>query len=401
MAALLPPLRLTGATVLRDGAMTRRTVAISGGRIAAGPFPAVDMTGYVVLPGIVDLGGDHLRPHLSHAPADEALHSAAADAARVGITTAWATQLWSLDDGSSGFAATEDLMNTWSAANAGPIDLRLHLVCEVLATSEPERLLTVVRRSGVDLVSFSDNLASRLALADTTPESFRLWAAERGQNPASLLERIRAAETRRSEIPRRLCRLAEAFDRLGVTYGSRGDIDGETRETYAMLGAKLCVAPRSHAAAAVAQAVGDPVLMPAATVLPGWSGTLSARALLKSRKCQALISGDYPGTLLRAALTLSDGDVNRLASVWPLISEKPAEIMGLPDRGIIEPGKRADLTILNPATSRIEATICEGRIAYLAGRAATRFYTAGMSFEDTTPENKGYNGAIPLRARAI
>lgn len=55
MTTILPPLRLTGALALRDGRLDRRSVALADGRFTTGPLPAVDLTGYLLLPGIVDL----------------------------------------------------------------------------------------------------------------------------------------------------------------------------------------------------------------------------------------------------------------------------------------------------------------------------------------------------------
>ena len=65
-----PPssLRLTGATVLRDGALQQRSVAFEDGRISKGPLPEVDLSGYLVLPGIVDLHGSAFERHLAPRP---------------------------------------------------------------------------------------------------------------------------------------------------------------------------------------------------------------------------------------------------------------------------------------------------------------------------------------------
>jgi alpha-D-ribose 1-methylphosphonate 5-triphosphate diphosphatase len=60
-----------------------------------------------------------------------------------------------------------------------------------------------------------------------------------------------------------------------------------------------------------------------------------------------------------------------------MISTRPAEILRLPDRGVIDYGRRADLAVVNAETRVVEATICEGRIAHLAGEAAQRFLSAG------------------------
>jgi alpha-D-ribose 1-methylphosphonate 5-triphosphate diphosphatase len=54
--------------------------------------------------------------------------------------------------------------------------------------------------------------------------------------------------------------------------------------------------------------------------------------------------------------------------------------MRLEDRGRIETGLRADLTILNAATRTVEGTICGGRIAYLSGALALRLIAARADF---------------------
>lgn len=59
--------------------------------------------------------------------------------------------------------------------------------------------------------------------------------------------------------------------------------------------------------------------------------------------------------------------------MWWLIAKDAAEIMGLTDRGRLEPGLRADLVVVEAASRRIEATVSGGRLTYLSGEAARRF----------------------------
>ena len=58
---------------------------------------------------------------------------------------------------------------------------------------------------------------------------------------------------------------------------------------------------------------------------------------------------------------------------WALISQYPAEIMRLPDRGTLTPGRRADLVIVQAETRQIVAPISGGALAYLSPEAAGRF----------------------------
>jgi alpha-D-ribose 1-methylphosphonate 5-triphosphate diphosphatase len=90
----LPPLRLTGAQVLRDGEMQRRSVALADGRLTRGPLPEVDMTGYLILPGIVDLHGDGFERQIyprpsANFPLASGLASADREAAAHGVTTSY------------------------------------------------------------------------------------------------------------------------------------------------------------------------------------------------------------------------------------------------------------------------------------------------------------------------
>ena len=48
--------------------------------------------------------------------------------------------------------------------------------------------------------------------------------------------------------------------------------------------------------------------------------------------------------------------------------------MGLSDRGHLKAGARADIAVVNAKTHRVEMTLCEGRIAHLAGELARRIW---------------------------
>jgi alpha-D-ribose 1-methylphosphonate 5-triphosphate diphosphatase len=387
MTPRLPPLRLTGATILRDGALQRRSVAIADGRITRGPLPEIDLSGYLVLPGIVDLHGDAFERHVM--PRDgtafdlgAGLLSADREAAANGVTTCWFAQGWSWEGGHRGPDHAEAVLAAHAALKSRfHCDVRIQLRAETHLVGEGERLIAAVRRWGVDYVVFNDHLSEGLELSRGAPADFALWARKVGATPETLRAAIAAAEARRREVPRHLCRLAEAFDELGVAYGSHDDPDGETRERYQMIGARIAEFPTSRRAAAAARAMGAPVLMGAPNVVRGrsQSGNVAARALIAEGLCDALVSDYYYPALSQAAFALVDAGLATLPAAWAMISTRPAEILRLPDRGRIEPGLRADLVIVNEATRSIEATIVAGRLAYLAGEAGRRFLGGGAA----------------------
>ncbi|MEV8465187.1 amidohydrolase family protein [Fluviibacterium sp. DFM31] len=386
MSAPLPPLRLTGGLSLRDGVLAPRSIALSGGRFAKGPFPAVDMRGFYLLPGIVDLQGLlGPGPSATSGPDPEQIDR---DSAACGITTRCVTLPWSWEGPCQSPKATAAFARTL-AARRGRLrtDLHLHLAADRLMVPAEAALLDLARTIGVRQVSFSNTAEEAAEMRLSRPEAFAQLAWTRALPVADLSAALDRALTHAPAMPRHLCRLAEAFDRLGVIYGSSGDDSAETREHYSMIGARVCYAPGTARVAAAARAVGDPVVADAAGLLfpdPA-RRTPPVADLLDAGLCSALAGGRHPAALAQAAFHLADSGRLPLERAWALISKTPAEILRLPDRGIIAPGKRADLTVVNADTRQVEATICAGRISFLTGEAATRFLGAevhrGMAAE--------------------
>ena len=87
----------------------------------------------------------------------------------------------------------------------------------------------------------------------------------------------------------------------------------------------------------------------------------------------ALVSDGAPMSLADFALYLDEIGLMPLEKAWALISDHPARLMRLTDRGRLDQGCVADLTIVNGRTRQVEATICAGRLAYLSGEAGVRF----------------------------
>ncbi len=374
-------LRLTGAQVLRDGDMQARSVVMQDGRIAKGPLPEVDLTDYLILPGIIDLHGDAFERHISPRPSAPfpiatGLAGTDRDAAANGVTTAYLAQSWSWEGGSRGPDYALQLLAGLDAYRPRAlIDLRVQIRCETHTVDTKDRLLAAVQAHRVGYVVFNNHLDEAVMLAEQRPHEVTVWARKAGRTPDEHMALVHETMALKPRVPRYLCRLAEEFDRLGVVYGSHDDPDANTREHFSMIGAKIFEFPTSVAAAEAARAVGDPVLMGAPNVVRGGSqsGNVSALHLVRARRCDALVSDYYYPALSQAAFRLVDEGVMPLPRAWDLISKNPAEILRLPDRGRIDYGRRADLTVIHAETRQVEATFSAGRLAYLGGGAAERF----------------------------
>ncbi|MDZ7908112.1 MAG: alpha-D-ribose 1-methylphosphonate 5-triphosphate diphosphatase [Gemmobacter sp.] len=304
------------------------------------------------------------------------------EAAAHGVTTAWLAQGWSWEGGHRSPDTAEALMAALADYRPRALtDLRLQIRAETHFTEAEDRLIAAVERHAIDYVVFNDHLEEGYRMSRSQPADFAYWARKLRIATEDLQSRMDAARSRARAVPRHLCRLAETFDRLGVSYGSHDDPNGETREFYNMIGARIAEFPLTRAAAAAAHAMGNPVLMGAPNVVRGGSqsGNIAAADLISEGLCDVLVSDYHIPALPLAAFALADRGVLPLARAWEMISTRPAAVMGLADRGYIAPGLRADLVILHAETRAIEATISGGRLSHLSGEAGHRFLSQSRS----------------------
>ncbi|MDD7970657.1 alpha-D-ribose 1-methylphosphonate 5-triphosphate diphosphatase [Roseinatronobacter alkalisoli] len=385
----MPPLnlRLTGALCLLNSTLEDCDLVINATTFghADGAMHEIDLSGYWLLPGIVDLHGDgferHIRPRPT-APFDkrQALQAADAELAANGVTTAWFAQSWSWEGGSRSADEAVALMAARrQIAHRLGTDIRIQLRFETHMPRDHAALVAVVRDYHLDYIVFNNHLPEALEMAETKPARFATWAAQNGHAPDDLLAIVMEAKRADPEIPAFLTRVAADLRALGVKLGSHDDTDPETRAFYRGIGAHICEFPTSIAAARAAQQAGEPVLMGAPNIVRGGSqaGNIAAMDLIEDGHCCALISDYYIPALMQAAWVIADARVLSFAHAWEMISTRPAEIMGLTDRGRLVPGQRADLVVLNPNTRRIEATIAGGQITYASANVACRILQAG------------------------
>ena len=381
--SFLPPVCLVGADVLSGASFQDRPVGMALGQIVDGVgLPQIDLSGYWLLPGIIDLHGDGFERQIFPRPTalfpiSSGLAATDREAAAHGVTTAFLAQSWSWEGGFRGPDHAEAFLA--AVLDYRPhslVDLRVQIRAETHLVEAVPRLLDAVEKFRVGYVVFNDHLEEGFQMHRSNPDGFAHWARKAGLTEGQLLARMESARDRAREVPRALCAMASAFDELGVTYGSHDDPDAETREVYRMIGARVAEFPITRRAAAAAKAEGDPVIMGAPNVVRGGSqaGNIAAVDLIRDGICDALVSDYHIPALPLAAWALVDAGVCDMAQAWALLSTGPARALGLSDRGDIAEGLRADLVLINKSTRRIEATIAAGRLAYLAGPVVTRFF---------------------------
>jgi len=376
----LPPLCLKNATLIRPEGVGQGFLSLAGGRILDGTAGrAVDLSGFIVAPGIVDLHGDGFERHL--APRRGALSDPGAgldaldaELAANGITTAVLAQFFSWEGGMRGPDFAEALAQ--ALAKARPLtDMHLQLRLEVNLQAEYDRALRLIRAAGIGYVVFNDHLPHKALAAGKRPPRLTGQALKSGRSPQAHLAHLQDLHARRAEVPAALAALAATLRSEGVRMGSHDDPDPAVRAGFRAFGADIAEFPVTAEAARAARDAGDPVILGAPNVGRGGShdGRVSARDLLARGIGDALVSDYHYPAPRQAAFALADAGTMPLHRAWALISAGPARVMGWADRGRLAPGARADLTILDATTRRVAATIAGGRIGFLRGDLAGRF----------------------------
>jgi alpha-D-ribose 1-methylphosphonate 5-triphosphate diphosphatase len=380
-------IRFVNATTLRENELQNRSVAVEDGCISKGPHPEVDLEGYYVLPGIIDLHGDAFERHIAprpRAPFDirSALRGVDVELAANGVTTAWMAHSWSWEGGRRSPEHAIKFANALRAYRKDArTNMRIQLRCETHTTDTYDDLIKCLNDFGIDYVIFNNHLPEAQDIIAQDMDAFGAWAAQVGKTSDEHLACVRAAEAQQARVHDHLLHLSSAFDDMQIRYGSHDDATSDMREYYALLGAKICEFPTTVDAAKTAKQINNPVLMGAPNIVRGGSqsGNVSAIDLVRADLCDALVSDYYYPALSQAATQLWQTGELSLPKAWNLISKNPAAIMGKASIGSIDYGMRADLVIMNKETLQIEATLCDGRIAYASGEAANRLFKASTN----------------------
>lgn len=373
---------LEGSRVLRPDGWDDAPVSVAGGRIAErAAGRRIDLSGYEIRAGIVDAHGDGFERHM--APRRGALRerdagvvAVAAELAANGITTAVLAQFWSWEGGMRGPDFAEEVFSAVAAvAPTVPVDLRLQMRLETHYLEAFARAEAMIDRFGIPMVVFNDHLPHARLAEGRRPQRLTGQALKSGRNPEAHLALMQALHDASDRVPAALDALCARLAEKGIAMGSHDDRTAEDRAAWRARGVRVSEFPETAEAARAGREGGDAIVLGAPNVVRGAShaGNASALDLVAEGLCDALASDYHYPAPARAARRCVELGLRDDAAAWAMVSDGPARLLGLDDRGRIEPGLRADLVVMEPATGRICATISGGEIAWMAGAVAARF----------------------------
>ncbi|MGS4945398.1 alpha-D-ribose 1-methylphosphonate 5-triphosphate diphosphatase [Meridianimarinicoccus sp. RP-17] len=373
---------ITGADVLRPHGIDAEPLAIADGTVADAPAGrTVDLSGWTVCPGIVDIHGDGFERHVAVRRGAlpnmaDGLYALEAELAANGITTAVLAQFVSWEGGMRGPDFAARLVAAWQAvAPQVATDLRIQIRLETHLTEAFDMVEEMIARAGIDYLVFNDHLPHDRLDAGRTPPRLTGQALKAGRSPEAHLALLQRIHAERHGVPGAVAALAARLTARGVRIGSHDDPKPERRALYRDLGARIAEFPETEAAAQAARDGGDGIVMGGPNVVRGAShaGKVSARDIVAAGLCDALASDYHYPAPRAAALTLVREGVCDFATAWGLVSQGPARLLGLTDRGRLTAGSRADIVILDRVTGRVGATLAAGRFTYLTSPLAERF----------------------------
>lgn len=376
-------LDLTGARVLLPGqGLVPATLSFAGAEIVGDSVGRrVDLSGCLILPGIVDPHGDGFERHVAPrrgamTDMDEGIVAAAAEVAANGVTTAVLAQFHSWEGGLRGpefaaqvFGAIARVRGTVVPDLIPQLRLETHMLDDYATL--PQRLA----EWGVPYVVFNDHLEHERLAAGRKPPRLTGQALKAGRNPDRHFEMLLELHARSAEVPAALDALCAKLAAQGLRMGSHDDRDAQARADWRARGVRISEFPETLEAAEAARAAGDAIIMGAPNLVRGGShkGNVSALDLVAMGLCDALASDYHYPSPRRAALMLAGTGVLPFEAAWDLVAAGPARLLGLADRGTLAPGKRADLLVLEEASGRVGAVFAGGQAAYMAGAVAARF----------------------------
>lgn len=376
--------------VLPDGIVERGSLRIEDGNIAeireglvAGATLAAP--GLTLLPGLVDMHGDMLEREISprpkaSLPIELALHELDKRLVATGITTAYAaiSFAWHKDDSTRSEEKARHIMATVNEQRPHLLaDHFVHARFEITNPGAGLVLEELLDQEHVHLISIMDHTPGQGQYRDIEAYiKFAIeWRKRTGDNLTSDGEEI-TEETLRANIETAQQRpkaweavyeVSRIARQRGVTLASHDDDTVEKVNLLADLGVAISEFPVSWEAAQHARSLGIHVAMGAPNALQGrsLSGNLSAAEAVESGVVDTLATDYYPAAMLHAACALAERGIMPLYEAIKLVSQNPADALGLHDRGRIAVGRNADLVLVDlSGLPRVHGVLRHGQPIY-------------------------------------
>jgi alpha-D-ribose 1-methylphosphonate 5-triphosphate diphosphatase len=341
--------------VLADRVIEHGWVAFANGRVAEfgegrAPDGSEDAGGDLVMPGLIELHTDHLEAHYEPRPKVywnpiAAVVSYDGQLATSGITTVLDSLRVGRDDEvkDGGLAAA-----ITAAREAGlmRVDHFLHLRCEIPMPNVLDEMHGLIGRPDVRLMSLMDHTPGQRQFRDE--DKLRIYYRGKGGKTDAELDVMFARRTayQQKHAASNLREIVAEAHARNIPLASHDDTTDENVTDAIRDKVSVAEFPTTMEAAHALHRAGIGILMGAPNVVRGGShsGNIAAVDLAREGLLDILSSDYVPSSLLMGALQLPQQVPGiDLATAIRTVTRRPAEAVGLDDRGEIAVGKRADV----------------------------------------------------------
>jgi alpha-D-ribose 1-methylphosphonate 5-triphosphate diphosphatase len=350
---VLPEEVLPGTLVIREG----RIADIQPGRShAAG---ARDLEGDHLIPGVVDVHTDNLERQVqprqnARWPSRSAMIAHDAQCAAAGVTTVLdALCLGDLGfDQGRGQTFLDGVADLDALAHTGALRAEhfLHLRCELPAPDMVPAVDPVADHPLVRMVSLMDHSPGVGQYRDI-PRYVEMRMRQTRMSEAEVRDRIAFLLDQRARLrgPQRAW-LLQRIRHRGLPLASHDDDTPEEIRANLADGITISEFPVTMEAAQAARDAGVAVIAGAPNIVRGGShsGNVAAADLVRAGAADAFASDYVPAAMIEAAWLTAEQTGLPLPAAVAMITDRPARMAQLPDRGRIEPGLRADLVQVRP-----------------------------------------------------
>ncbi|PTM91463.1 alpha-D-ribose 1-methylphosphonate 5-triphosphate diphosphatase [Mycoplana dimorpha] len=371
---------IRGGRALAGNRLSAATIQVVDGQIASTPDPAaqvIDAEGLLVLPGIVDIHGDGFERQIMPRPGvrfDTALALRDTDRQLVanGITTAFHGVTISWEPGLRSAEAAADLIAEVIRMRPSlRCDTRLHLRWETFALDQLPMVMQWLSLEPKPIIALNDHTTGTVNKG-TIARKIGQMASRSGLSQEAYAALLDSVWARRAEVPAAIEQLASAARASGNILLAHDEASPQERLKFRQLGVVTSEFPLNRETAEAARAAGEHIVLGAPNVVRGGShnGALDATEAVRAGFCSVLASDYHYPSPIHAAFKLARPDFGDLAETWSLVSANAAKAAGLEDRGILQPGMRADMILVDardPAHPHVVATMVGGDLVYSAG----------------------------------
>ncbi|MHC2513475.1 phosphonate metabolism protein PhnM [Bradyrhizobium elkanii] len=239
---------IEGGRTLVDGALVETSLRTAGRDIGALDAEQgraalhIDVSGLLVLPGIIDLHGDAFerqmmpRPSVDF-PTDVALIDSDRQAIANGITTVFHGTTWSWEPGLRSAENARKLLDAIEALRPQlAADTRFHLRHETHNLEAEAEIIQWLAEGRIDLFAFNDH-------SNVKPKKRNQLAERTGLSVEAVNDMLDRVVARRPEVPASIARLAAAARAADIRMLSHDDNSPAMRQEFRALGAVIAEFP--------------------------------------------------------------------------------------------------------------------------------------------------------------